>query len=121
MHHDSFHTEIMEAIGAHGAWKLRLRSAALRKETSLPVADIQVDHKCRFGKWLATFSPDMNERDSVQNVRRLHRDFHLQAGQIAGKIARGDFDAALEYLSGPAFTGVSTRLKQALIQLDAER
>jgi hypothetical protein len=106
--------EINEAIGAHGAWKLRLRTAAQRNERDLPVQDICRDDKCRFGKWLMTVSPNPRNQSHLEKVRRLHAEFHQAAGDIARQIASGDGAAALGALDGPGFDGKSRELKAAL-------
>jgi Chemoreceptor zinc-binding domain len=111
-----FRDEISEAIRAHGAWKHRLRSAAMKKETDLPVQDICRDDKCRFGKWLATVTPDNKNEHHVSKVRSLHSDFHKNAGAVAQKIADGDSTRALADLEGATFAAKSQELTAALME-----
>lgn len=106
--------EIKEAIGAHGAWKHRLRTAAMNKETNLPVHDICRDDKCRFGKWLATVPQDVTNAHHLKKIKQLHSEFHTIAGGIARQIAAGDSAGAMTALNASDFTGKSRDLTLAL-------
>lgn len=44
--------EVQNAIRAHGAWKLRLKTAIATGSSSLKVDDVARDDCCDFGKWL---------------------------------------------------------------------
>lgn len=112
--------EILEAIGAHGAWKMRLRSAAAQGETDLPVADIRSDDHCRFGKWLKTLSAEVSQTEEARNVAELHRQFHLQAGAVAQKICDGDSQGALKDLADAEFSEATKALTTALTNWKAQ-
>ena len=110
------HTEINEAIGAHGLWKRRLRTAAETGETSLPVDDICRNDFCKFGKWLKGLpqnAPGAAERRAVND---LHTAFHVEAGRIAGLIAAGEQAAALAALEGGTFDATSEALKLEMMK-----
>ncbi|MFC4213898.1 CZB domain-containing protein [Pseudophaeobacter arcticus] len=111
-----FREEISEAIRAHGAWKYRLRTAAMKNETNLPVQDICRDDKCRFGKWLADISPNERNRERVNKIKTLHGDFHKNAGQVAQTIADGNSAEALAALDGSTFNKKSKELTAALME-----
>ena len=119
MSDDVFREEISEAIRAHGAWKHRLRSAAMKNETTLPVQDICRDDKCRFGKWLAGVSPSERNRNYLNKIKTLHSDFHKNAGMVAQKIADGNSTVALVALEGGAFHDKSQELTAALMDWKA--
>lgn len=93
---NEFVTEIDEALKAHGAWRVRLREAALNEEATLPVAKICADDQCRLGKWLAQVDPGApGAAEHLAQLRSQHTAFHKEAGRIAGMIAKGSFAEAL--------------------------
>lgn len=110
----SFREEINEAIGAHGAWKHRLRTAAMKNETSLPVDDICCDNKCRFGKWLYDLPADQLQAGYAAKVRDLHAQFHRTAGDVAKLIRDGRSDDALKGIESGTFVDHSKTLSREL-------
>lgn len=107
--------EIREAIGAHGAWKLKLRTAARRGRRDLPVEEICRDDACQFGKWLATKGIGLSKDPHVPAVREMHTRFHAEAGRIAGLIRNGQDDKAMQALAdGSGFIALSFELTDAL-------
>lgn len=42
--------EIQKATGAHGAWKLRLRTATLTGKSDFTPQKVKCDDQCEFGK-----------------------------------------------------------------------
>ena len=48
----SFQDEITKAIGAHGIWKMRLRTAIDSGKADANAADVAKDNACAFGQWL---------------------------------------------------------------------
>ncbi len=119
MSDDVFREEISEAIRAHGTWKHRLRSAAMKNETDLPVQDICRDDKCRFGKWLSGVSPNERNRSQLNRIKTLHSNFHNAAGAVAQKIADGNPTMAIAALEGAAYTSKSKELTSALMEWKA--
>ena len=115
MSDEIFREEITEAIKAHGAWKHRLTSAARNGETNLPVQEICRDDKCRFGKWLYTITPNERNRNHLEKVKTLHRDFHSKAGEVAQKIAEGNTPMATAILQSEAYNAKSKELASALM------
>ena len=110
----SLSDEINAAIKAHGAWKGRLRIAALKKDTTLPVADICRDDRCQFGQWLKALPRDTATRPEVVEIRRGHAEFHRMAGEIAKMIRKGETQQALDALAGEAYREVSSGLVRKL-------
>ena len=108
---EAFKGEIVEAIGAHGMWKMRLKTAAKSGERNLPAGDICRDDMCKFGKWLKTVPGD---GPHLGRVRQLHTQFHKAAGDIAGLINSGKADSALTALEGGAFKDSSSALVREL-------
>lgn len=78
--------DLNEAIQAHSAWKMRLRSAITHHET-LDEATIQRDDCCKLGRWLhgearSSFGKLASHADCVKK----HAAFHQAAGKVAGEI-----------------------------------
>ena len=115
MSDNAFCEEISEAIRAHGAWKHRLRTVAMKNETNLPVQDICRDDKCRFGKWLHSVGSNERNRERVNTIKALHGKFHQNAGKIAQEISDGKSAVALAALDGKAFNDTSQELTSALM------
>ncbi|GIX15226.1 MAG: hypothetical protein KatS3mg118_3185 [Paracoccaceae bacterium] len=103
--------------GAHGAWKLKLRTACTTGALPVPAADVARDDACAFGRWLRQIGADPALRRSAHydRVRRLHADFHRVAGRVAERVARGDLAAARQELEGGGFDGASAALRDALM------
>lgn len=108
-------TEIKEAIRAHGAWKMRLRSAVQTQERDLPVDAICSDSACRFGKWLSEIAGKHTGDAHYETVRVLHKEFHHHAGDIAKMIRDGQDDRARTALADSGqFLAKSSELTRAL-------
>ncbi len=115
MTNQSINEEIRKAIGAHGAWKLRLTSAARAGDTSLPVETLKVDDACDFGKWLKSVAPQMAGDPDYARIKDMHRAFHAEAGRLAEMIRDGQAKAALaEMDSTGQFTRRSKDLTEAM-------
>ena len=109
--------EIDKAIGAHGMWKTRLKTAISSGKIDMPVATIRADDQCDFGKWLngPAIGPALKGSPGFAEVRKLHAEFHQQAARVAvlaseGKKAEAEQAVAL---TGP-FSGASARLTAAM-------
>ena len=75
---------IQKAIAAHSSWKARLRSAVATGKCDVTPADIKVDNRCEFGKWL--YGPDFSAAEKqTKNCRAaidLHAKFHQEAAKV---------------------------------------
>ena len=70
----SLHDEITKAIGAHGVWKMRLRTAIETGKADANAADVAKDNACAFGQWLYSSAIPAAARtraDCVQAARRF--------------------------------------------------
>jgi hypothetical protein len=107
--------EINQAIGAHGAWKMRLRTAINTGTGDITVADASHEALCAFGKWLTgpSVSPAVRAGVPYQVVRRLHAEFHQIAGQVLAEALRGRREEASILMEGP-FAAQSEKLVRAL-------
>lgn len=114
--------QISAAIGAHGLWKGRLRTAIDSGSTDLTAAEIQDDHQCSFGKWL--HGPELNAQDKTSRHYKtcvdLHRRFHSAAAAVLSLALQGKKQEASEALDGNGgFKRLSTELTRALMEWKA--
>lgn len=105
--------QLSNAIGAHGAWKMRLRVAAMNGDTSEVMERAGDCHACDFGRWLDGLSADLRTKPEARETIGLHEAFHKSAGRVAQMIAQGKKDAALSMLDGE-FNEASSALKTAV-------
>lgn len=115
--------EIDKAIGAHGMWKARLRSAIDTGQVDMPVAKIRLDDQCAFGKWLIGPSLAAPEKLSAHDrkVKDLHAEFHRVAATVV-EMAQGGQKAAAEKMTalGGRYAEVSGALTAAMMAWKAD-
>ena len=107
-------SEILEAIGAHGTWKMRLKMAAQVNGKGLQPEVICRDDQCRFGQWLHGLPAGLLNRPEVREVRDLHARFHRVAGDVARDIVAGEVGKGMDSLQSGEFDRVSSALMMAL-------
>ncbi|MFA7584986.1 MAG: CZB domain-containing protein [Novosphingobium sp.] len=107
--------EINNAIGAHGAWKMRLRTAIASGRGDVSAADARCDDKCSFGKWLYGPCLDAQAKADLpyRVVKRLHGEFHRAAGDILAHVEHGNMPAAAAAMEGD-YAEQSDKLVRAL-------
>ena len=113
--------EINDAIGAHGMWKMRLRTAIAAGVGDITSADAGCDDKCAFGKWIHGPSIDAATRAGMpyQVIRRLHAEFHQAAGQVLARVERGDRKGATDLFDGE-YSARSEKLVRGLTKWKSE-
>jgi len=113
--------QIDAAIGAHGLWKMRLRTAVRSGKCDVSAHDAGCDDKCKFGQWLysSSLSPALKNGVPYQVVRRLHAEFHRTAGDVLADALGGRPVQAEATLEGP-FTERSEKLVRALMKWKGE-
>ncbi len=108
--------EIKKAIGAHGMWKVRLRSAVDTGTSEFTVDKVKADNNCDFGKWLHGLSPDEKKTENWAKVRDLHAKFHVEAAKILENALTGKKDTAAKGLdTSSEFSKLSASLTSAMI------
>lgn len=116
-----FIQEINDAIGAHGAWKLKLRTAISMGKSDVEPKTVRCDDRCTFGRWL--YGPSIDARTRAgkpyQVVHRLHREFHEAAATVLESALAGRKDHATEVLDGD-FRERSEKLVRALTKWKGE-
>jgi Chemoreceptor zinc-binding domain len=107
--------EINDAIGAHGMWKMRLRTAINTGASDIAPRDAGCDDRCQFGAWLHGPQIDQQTKGGMpyQVIKRLHADFHRSAGTVLQDAVSGRKDAAEQALTGE-FAEKSEKLVRAL-------
>ena len=107
--------QIKEAIGSHGAWKLKLKTAITVGYSDLTPNEVRCDDKCAFGRWLQ--SPDIDTEIRMGTpyrvISRLHSEFHKCAGDVLEFATTGRGVEATQLLEG-AFTQQSEKLVRGL-------
>jgi hypothetical protein len=90
--------KLTQAIGAHGAWKSRLRLAAHTQADPATIAAAGDHHACEFGCWLDSLPVSVQAGEEAREAIARHAEFHRVAGRAAQLIAQGKKDAALGLL-----------------------
>lgn len=108
--------EIDMAIGAHGAWKQKLRTAIETGECESTPERVKQDNNCSFGKWLhERIEPTAKSSSYYKEALILHAEFHQEAGSILEVALKGQKDDANDQLKiGGNFSKVSANLTQKL-------
>ena len=108
---------IREALAAHGAWKLRLKTAVITGQGDVTSHHARCDDRCAFGRWLYGASLDEGQRQTkpYQVVRRLHADFHSSAADVLQAAEQGESARARDLLRDE-FEPRSEVLKRALMK-----
>lgn len=111
--------QIDRAIGGHGQWKTRLKSAIRAGQLDTRVETIRVDDECDFGKWLCgrTLTPQDKATTHYRSVKALHAEFHRTAARVAELAVSGRGPEADEMLAFDGeFSRISAKLTQAMME-----
>ena len=121
MHASLLAKQINDAIGAHGMWKMRLRTAISSGSSDIDVAQASHHAMCTLGKWLEGPEIDATMRASTpyRVVHRLHAEFHRQAGDVLKAALAGNRLEAERLMAGP-FAQASETLVRALTKWKGE-
>lgn len=94
---EQFHgLDMKGALDAHMQWVRRLEGKISgENREQLDVATVASDCNCALGEWLhSTAKQQFGETADYQELRRVHADFHLKAGEILNNVLNGDQDKA---------------------------
>ncbi len=121
MQKQEFERGLRDAIGAHGAWKMKLSTTIKFGHSEKSPDEIRDAAACAFGQWLNSSAMDANIRAGkpYQVVSRLHREFHECAANVAQHAVDGDPNGATALLENE-FKDRSDTLKRALMKWDGE-
>jgi hypothetical protein len=112
----SHQEEVNKAVGAHGLWKGRLKTAIATGKSDVTVDKVRADNQCDFGKWLGSLPPAELKGDSGKRVKELHAKFHAAAANALDLALSGKKKEAEEALGASSeFSKVSMELTQAMM------
>lgn len=108
---DTIHT----AIGLHGIWITRLKTAITTGISNVTPEIAARDDCCDFGKWLYDSAIDASVRESAayKVITRLHQEFHQSAASILTLALNGKGGEASALLTED-FTPRSEKLVRGL-------
>ncbi len=108
-------TAIQKAIGAHGTWKLKFRTAARTGVRPAPLQTIAAADQCAFARVWKALAPELEGDAGFAAIRVLHADFHASVGRIAQCIVAGDSArVSFELGEGGSFERCSLALSNRL-------
>ena len=109
--------QIKSAIGAHGLWKSRLKSAIENGTSEFTVDRVAKDDQCDFGKFLyGADVPAAQKTADYEKCRALHASFHKAAAKVLRHALFGEkAEAIKEMAMGSEFARVSTELTTAMM------
>ena len=110
--------EISAAIGAHGMWKTRLRSAIANGKSEFSPAQIGVDNACAFGKWIhGVGDAELKRSNDYHTCLGLHREFHAVAARVLSLALAGRKTEAERAMSaGGEYAAASGALTRAMME-----
>ena len=113
--------EIKKAIGAHGMWKTRLRSAVDTGHSEFTVDKVKADNNCDFGKWLHGLPNDEKKSEHWTKIRDLHAKFHVEAAKILESAVTGKKEVAAKGLDAASeFSKLSAGLTTAMMNWEKD-
>ena len=114
-------SEINNAIGAHGVWKLKLRTAIATGASDIEPKTVRCDDKCALGQWLygSTINAQTKSGVPYKVVKRLHAEFHQGAGDVLACALEGRKSEATILLEND-FKERSEKLVRALTKWKGE-
>lgn len=108
--------EILNAVGAHGAWKMHLKIAIDSGKSDFEAASVQQDKQCPFGQWLYSCPPAVKALPDYEKVRQIHARFHKEAANaLLLALSRNKGEAQKAIGPGGSFTRASSELTGALM------
>jgi len=118
----SMKDEIDKAIGAHSAWKQRLKTAIDMGKAEVTIENTAKDNFCPFGQWLygATIGGAKN-LPGFNDVQTLHASFHKRAADVLDLALKGKKAEATALIGATSeYSKISAQLTQALMKWQKE-
>lgn len=111
-------SSIESMIAAHGLWKSKLKAAIAGKTNGLSPAAARNDTECDLGKLLLTADAGTFKTPAcLQEVRKLHVQFHAEVANVLELVAQGRKKEAEQSMSpSGAFARTSTALVTVLMK-----
>jgi methyl-accepting chemotaxis protein len=110
-----------QAVPGHAEWKLKFRSAVLKKER-IDASHASKEDRCLLGKWLqGEGASRFGDNHLFRACKQKHAEFHREAGRVALAIDAGNFTEADALLSAAsAYSKASSDVSVAIIMLKRE-
>jgi len=109
------------AIASHEAWKARLLGVIEAGTSEWGPQTVKADNLCDFGGWLYACSPQRKASPHYDVIKRIHAQFHIEAGRILDIALRGDRNNAIaELAEGRHYAEISASLIDELLNWKRE-
>lgn len=110
--------DLDKAGQAHAEWKVKLRTAIVRKE-QLDLATVSADNCCALGKWLhGEARQAYGSNPAYRECVTKHAAFHRAAGDVARAINAGQYEQATRMLDGGTpYASASSAVGSAILGL----
>lgn len=104
------------AVGAHAQWKSRLTLAIEAGSSEFKPEVVKTDNACEFGRWLhGDVDAATKATEKYLAVKKLHADFHAEAGRILELAVGGKREEAMTAMGlGSKYMSTSVRLNAAM-------
>ena len=100
--------QITKAIGAHGAWKHRLKHAIDSGVSDISPEKVAVDNQCEFGKWLHSLPESERQSEEYRQAKALHACFHREAGEVLRLALGGEKEQAMRCIAVDGSFGIAS-------------
>ncbi len=89
-----------DALDAHMAWTNRLEGKITgENKEELDVVAVASDCECKLGRWIhGEAKQQFGNQPDLEELRRVHAEFHLKAGEILNNVTNGQGKDALANL-----------------------
>ncbi|PWE54259.1 hypothetical protein DEM27_21385 [Metarhizobium album] len=94
--------EITAGIGAHGTWKMKLKTAITTASSDFKPSVVRCDDQCALGKWLHGSKIDAQTKLGMPYKvnKRVHAEFHECAARVLELALAGKAKDAQALLDG---------------------
>jgi len=107
--------QIRRAVGSHGLWKTRLRTAIDTGKSDVTTTTARDDRRCELGRWLQELDAEARKAASCQRCQGLHREFHQEAANVLSLALEGKKQEAKKSLEAGHFAKLSAELTRAMM------
>jgi len=109
-----------QAVQGHLAWKKRLKAIVVEgRQDDVDIAQVAPDDLCALGQWLnGPAKARYGKLPHYKQLRKIHAEFHLTAGQVLLNSRNGQQDEAEKMLRG-AFSALSDQVQLELVRFYA--
>jgi Chemoreceptor zinc-binding domain len=109
---------LYDAISEHVRCKECLRNAIDTGECNPPSVVIKDEKMCKFGQWLhdGDLPEEVKTSSHLENMQKIHVDFHHAAAEIMALIEGGDAETARQIIAeGGSYSVHANRLRSEIL------